>query len=94
MTIQKKNQKNLRTERNQELLRRMRNGDSLTAFDSSSSWFPPRPTIEKDKKEMARLYENQKVKKVDDKTISVAFNEAKEHDDQPRSGLTVLPKAN
>ncbi len=48
--------RNLRQERNSELVRRMRGGDSLTSFDSQSSWFPPRPTIEKDQSAIKRLY--------------------------------------
>jgi len=41
---------------NRDLIRRMRNGDSLTSFDSTSSWYPPRPVIEKDEKALAELY--------------------------------------
>jgi len=46
----------IRSSHNKELIRRMRNGDSLTSFDSQSSWFPPREIIEKDQNEMDRLY--------------------------------------
>lgn len=45
-----------RKNRNQEILQKMKDGDPLTNFDSMSSWFPPRPTIEKDKKVMEQLY--------------------------------------
>ncbi len=48
--------RNLRQDRNSELVRRMRNGDSLTSFNSQSSWFPPRPTIEKDPNAIHQLY--------------------------------------
>lgn len=54
-----KNPRDIRRQHNVELIRRMRNGESLTSFDSKSSWYPPRPIIEKDKAEMARLYESQ-----------------------------------
>lgn len=46
----------LRREHNQDLIRRMRNGESLTSFDSQASWYPPRPTITKDPKAIAKLY--------------------------------------
>ena len=45
-----------RREHNRDLIRRMRNGEPLTSFDSQSSWFPPRPTIEKDNDAIAKLY--------------------------------------
>jgi hypothetical protein len=48
---------NLRKAHNAELIRRMMKGESLTSFDSQSSWYPPRPVIEKDPSEIARLYE-------------------------------------
>jgi hypothetical protein len=58
-----KNSRDIRRQHNVELIRRMRNGESLTSFDSKSSWYPPRPIIEKDKTEMARLYESQRAAK-------------------------------
>jgi hypothetical protein len=48
--------RNLRQDRNVELVRRMRNGEQLTSFDSQSSWYPPRPTIEKDPSAISKLY--------------------------------------
>lgn len=51
-----KNSNQLRSQHNQDLIRRMRNGDSLCMIDSSASWYPPRPVIEKDVSDMARLY--------------------------------------
>jgi hypothetical protein len=48
--------KNLRSAHNSDLVRRMRNGENLTSFDSHSSWFPPRPVIEKDKSDLVRLF--------------------------------------
>jgi len=46
----------LRRQHNSELIRRMRNGDSLNAIDSRASWFPPRPILKKDASEMSRVY--------------------------------------
>ena len=56
MNDSNKNPSQIRRQHNSELIRKMRNGESMTSFDSKASWFPPRPTIEKDKREMARLY--------------------------------------
>lgn len=56
----KKNQptdiQTLRTKHNLDLIRRMREGDSLKSFDSRASWFPPRPVIEKDSQALSQLY--------------------------------------
>ena len=46
----------LREERNADVIRRMKGGDQLSSFNSYSSWFPPRPIIEKDKKAVKSLY--------------------------------------
>jgi hypothetical protein len=54
----KKTTKKTRIDRNNELIHRMRAGEVLTSFDSKSSWYPPRPIIEKDVHEIARLYGN------------------------------------
>lgn len=48
----------LRDQRNQDILKRMNEGDPLTSYDGSSSWFPPRPIIEKNTQEMARVYDS------------------------------------
>ncbi len=45
-----------RRDHNQDLLRRMRSGESLRSVDSRSSWFPPRPMIQKDQEAISRLY--------------------------------------
>jgi len=45
-----------RKERNKDLIKRMKKGETLSSFSSESSWFPPRPTIQKDKKAMDKLY--------------------------------------
>jgi hypothetical protein len=55
---------------NRDLIRRMRNGESLTRFDCRSSWFPPRPTIEKDKEAIEKLY-RLKEKSCQDKSSKV-----------------------
>jgi hypothetical protein len=34
----------------------MRSGESLRTVDSRSSWFPPRPIIQKDQEAISRLY--------------------------------------
>jgi hypothetical protein len=54
-----KNTKSLldkRREHNQDLLRRMRSGESLRTVDSRASWFPPRPIIQKDQEAISKLY--------------------------------------
>lgn len=56
MTDTRKTASQLRRQHNADLIRRMRNGEPLNAVDSKASWFPPRPVIEKDPREMARLY--------------------------------------
>lgn len=48
--------KKQRQRHNAELIQKMRDGESLTSFDAMSSWFPPRPTIEKDKRAIEKLY--------------------------------------
>ena len=45
-----------RREHHRDLLRRMRNGDSLKTVESRASWFPPRPMIQKDPDAIHRLY--------------------------------------
>ena len=47
-----------RQKHNQEIIKKMNEGESLTSFDSLSSWFPPRPKIKKDKKLIDQLYSN------------------------------------
>ena len=48
--------KNLRRERNGDLIKRMKTGDQLSSFDSHASWYPPRPIIEKDSEKIVELY--------------------------------------
>ena len=77
-----KNARDLRKQHNSDLIRRMRNGESLNAIDSKASWFPPRPVIEKDRSEMARLYQERenegkgpRVAKKDDKVVAFVLPE-------------------
>ncbi len=51
-----KKTQNLRKARNAEILRKLDNGESISSFNSQSSWFPPRPVIEKDPTAVKRLY--------------------------------------
>lgn len=45
-----------RRQQNADLVARMKAGDDLNAFDSAESFFPVRPPIKKDAREMARIY--------------------------------------
>lgn len=45
-----------RKSRNDDLIRRYRNGESLCAVDGKSTWFPPRPIIQKDAEAVRKLY--------------------------------------
>ncbi len=54
--VTERRSKSLRKERNSEVVRRMRNGEQLSSFNSQSSWFPPRPVIEKDPSALEKLY--------------------------------------
>ena len=45
-----------RRDHNADLVRRMKDGEALTSFDSTSSWFPPRPIVQKDQRAIDRLY--------------------------------------
>lgn len=57
-----------RKEKNKDLVERMRRGESLSQFDKEESWYPKRPKIKKDKKELDRLYgEDEKGKDADSK---------------------------
>jgi len=44
-----------RIENNQDILRRMKGGDSLQ-YNASLTWFPPRPQLKKDSKLVKELY--------------------------------------
>lgn len=51
----------IRKQHNLDLMRRMRGGESLNAYDSKASWYPPRPVIKKDDKEISRVYDSKAV---------------------------------
>lgn len=52
----KKKQEEERKRKNQELLARVRNGESTALIPASATWFPPRPILKKDEKEIKRLF--------------------------------------
>jgi hypothetical protein len=52
-----KNDQDQRKAHNEQLVRRMKSGEALWAYDSKASWFPPRPIIEKDRDAIKRLYD-------------------------------------
>ncbi len=54
-----KKSSDLREKRNEDILKRMREGDPLTSFDGAASWFPPRPVIQKNSEDMARVYSSE-----------------------------------
>jgi len=43
------NTEDLRKQRNKDIVRRMRRGDSLLLVTKEQTFYPPRPNIEKDK---------------------------------------------
>jgi len=50
-----------RRKRNEEILEKFFKGESLAKVPPQATWFPPRPIIKKDHKEMARLYGTEEV---------------------------------
>ncbi len=46
-----------RKKRNEEIIRKMKSGESLAAMSTEASWFPPRPIIKKDKDALEVLFE-------------------------------------
>lgn len=50
-----------RMKRNDEILEKFFKGESLAKVPPQATWFPPRPIIKKDHKEMARLYGTEEV---------------------------------
>lgn len=63
-----------RQKHNKNIVERMKRGEDLVEFDEMESWFPPRPMVKKDKKLMAKLYDNKEdekeVKRRQSKTLS------------------------
>lgn len=55
-TVNFKKVRQIREDHNNNILHRMQGGDPLTSFNSYSSWFPPRPIIEKNESDIIRLY--------------------------------------
>ena len=49
---------------NDEILKKMRSGESLATIDMEASWFPPRPVIEKDSTAIRMLCASKKKDKV------------------------------
>lgn len=45
-----------RKKENKYLIEKMMRGESFNTVSTASTWFPPRPIIEKDKEAMGRLY--------------------------------------
>lgn len=45
-----------RRRENRDIIERMKRGETLVKTDVMSTWFPPRPIVKKDKREMARIY--------------------------------------
>ena len=56
--------RNLRKERNEDILDRLKKGDALSSFDSYASWYPPRPIIKKDPKALGKLYSSKSAEKM------------------------------
>lgn len=56
MTTNSRSPKEIRVNHNRELIKRMQAGEPLNSYESSASWFPPRPVLEKDPEAVKRLY--------------------------------------
>lgn len=52
-----------RAKRNQDLIERMKNGESLALIDQTKTWYQPRPIIKKDPKALDVLFKGDKPKK-------------------------------
>ena len=53
--MDKEKEKELRKQKNKDILERMKQGDPLQS-PSQETWFPPRKIIKKDKKVLTKLY--------------------------------------
>jgi len=49
-------EKEKRKKHNDDLLRRFKKGENILNYNSSDTWFPPRPVIKKDKDLVKKLY--------------------------------------
>ncbi|MBQ47544.1 MAG: hypothetical protein CMP10_08745 [Zetaproteobacteria bacterium] len=74
--------KDLRAERNAEILQKMHDGEPLSSFSSAASWFPPRPIISKDGEAVKSLYGGE----VDSRLVNSALK-----DDQERKNVVKTP---
>ena len=54
--MDKAREKRKRKEKNDEILRKLKAGESLSLSQVRDSWFPPRPKIKKDTEAMRKLY--------------------------------------
>jgi hypothetical protein len=45
-----------RKERNEDIVKRMKNGEDLSTIERSATWWPPRPIIKKSKKDIEKVY--------------------------------------
>lgn len=45
-----------RKKKNEDIVKRMREGDTLSSYNSQNIWFPPRPVIKKDKNAMKIIH--------------------------------------
>ena len=70
--------KKLRSDHNKDILKRLEEGASLKSYDSESSWFPPRPLIEKDEQAMARLYNEEQGSQKKKKFVGASSEPGKE----------------
>lgn len=52
--------KERRAKENKALIEKMRRGESLKTVNISSTWFPPRPIIKKNKDAINKLYKLEK----------------------------------
>lgn len=56
MDLKKTDLEKQRLERNADLVRRMKLGESLALIPTDQTFFPPRPSLKKDLKAINRLY--------------------------------------
>lgn len=82
-SIKSNKEEQKRREHNGDLIRRMKDGETLTSFDSTSSWFPPRPIVKKDQRAIERLYREEAI---DD--------QEKTGEERAESGVIPLRRAN
>lgn len=73
-----------RKRQNNDVIRRMREGDPLKSFGSLSSWYPPRPVIEKDKDALSKLY------KIESKTQGKSAKITIVQDNSSENNITYL----